>query len=180
MRPFDGGPEGMRSRSQLLHLSLVQRRAGPCKAKRRIAMHSSGIETDLDGWPIVVHRTLGTPTDVQVDAFIRQADMLLDRGEPYVVVFDSTDAGRVSPYMRQQSMAWLKTHGVRLGEHCRGTALVFPSAAFRFVLSTVLLVSPAPVPHSVCGTLREALDWARRQLGLPSDGDAPGRPWYGR
>ena len=123
-----------------------------------------GIETDTSSWPIVIHRTLGVPNDDQVDAFIRLADELLARGEPYVVIFDSSRAGRVSSYMRRRSSEWLTQNGATLARVCRGTALVFPSAALRFVMSTVLLVSPAPVPHKVCADLDEGLEWARAQL----------------
>lgn len=123
-----------------------------------------GIETDIQTWPIVVHRTIGVPSDAHVDAFIEQADALLARAEPYVVIFDSTLAGRVSGYMRKRSSEWLANNSTSLAKYCHGTALVFPSAAFRFVLSTILLISPSPVPHKVHSNLDEAMEWARAQL----------------
>lgn len=123
-----------------------------------------GIHTDESRWPIVVHRTIGVPSDADVDAFIKRADAILAKQQPHVVIFDNVLSGRVSAYMRQRSMDWLKANSPQLAEHCLGTGLVFRSAALRFVMSTVMLVASHPVPHKVCATLDEALTWARVQI----------------
>lgn len=127
-------------------------------------MPRDALETDESLWPIVVHRTVGIPSELDVDAFIERADKILARAEPHVVIFDNTHAARATPYMRKRAKEWLQRNNERMGESCLGTALVFKSAAFRFVMSTVMLVVTHPVPHEVCGTMDEAYDWANRQL----------------
>ena len=127
-------------------------------------MPRDGIECDDSRWPIVVFTTVGIPSDEQVDRFIAQADLFLSRGQNYVVIFDNTKGGRATQYIRKRAGEWLRSNADELGKHCLGTGLVFKSAALRFVMSTVMLVVPHPVPHEVCGTLEDAIAWARRQL----------------
>lgn len=122
------------------------------------------IETDMTRWPIVVHRTIGSPDDREVDAFIDRAESILARGVPHVVIFDSLLAEIPSAYMRRRSGEWLSANGERMRGSCLGTALLFRSPALRFVMSGVMLMTSHPTPHAVCGTLEEALTWSRRQL----------------
>ena len=122
------------------------------------------LRTDDSRWPIVVHTTIGIPSDAQVDRFIAIADHHLARGVPYVVIFDSSQAGRVSPYMRGRAREWLASSKDVFSQHCLGTALVFKSAALRFVMSGVMLVASHPVPHEVCADLEEALRWSQARL----------------
>lgn len=122
------------------------------------------IECDESRWPVVVYRTVGIPSEHQVDAFIRHADMMLARREPYAVVFDNTQSGRVPPYLRKAAASWLETNQATLSKHCHGTALVFRSAALRFVMSTVMLVVSHPVGHEVFGDVDSAVRWCDDQV----------------
>jgi len=122
-------------------------------------MPRDGIECDDSRWPIVIYRTIGIPTDPQVDRFITSAELYLARQEPYVVIFDNSQSGRATAYMRKRASEWLKKNAPKLGEHCLGTGLVFRSAALRFVMSTVMLVVSHPVDHEVLGTVDEAVAW---------------------
>lgn len=115
-------------------------------------------------WPIVVHRTIGSPTDAQVDAFVARSQEILDRGIVHVVVFDNLLAEIPSAYMRQKSVDWLKSNGEKMKDICLGTALLFRSPGLRFVMSGVMLFASHPTPHAVCGTLDEAIAWSRQQL----------------
>lgn len=115
-------------------------------------------------WPIVVHRTIGVPGDLEVDRFIERAEAVLARGVRHVVVFDNLLAELPSPYMRKRSADWLRSNGERMQGVCLGTALMFRSPALRFVMSGVMLVASHPTPHVVCGTLDDALAWSRQQL----------------
>jgi hypothetical protein len=131
-------------------------------------MSQSGrIETDLSRWPIVIHATIGSPTDVEVDAFIDRANEVLRRRQKHVVIFDSLLAEIPSPYMRGRSIDWLRTNGPAMRGVCVGTGLVFRSAALRFVLSGVMLMQTHSTPHVVCATLDEALRWAASRLDGP-------------
>lgn len=122
------------------------------------------LETDDSDWPIVVHRTVGIPSEAQVDLFIARASEHLSRGERYVVIFDNAQAGRATAYMRTRATEWLEENGEALGRGCLGTALVFRNAALRFVMSAVMLVVRHPVPIRVCKSMDEAWAWAEEQL----------------
>jgi len=130
------------------------------------------IVTDLDRWPIVVHRTLGAPPDHEVDAFLQRANGIMRRREKHVVVFDSLLAGVPSAYMRSRCIAWLRENRPGLDAYCVGTGLVFRSPALRFVMSGVMLAQWHTTPHRVCASLEEAVVWARRQLPETAAGAA--------
>lgn len=127
-------------------------------------MPRDGITTDESRWPIVIHRTVGIPSDADVDAFIQRADAIMARGEPHVVVFESLKAGRATKHMRTKNLEWLRANQDDLASLCAGMALIIRSPTLRFVLSTVMLVWPNSLPHIVCGSESEALDWARDQI----------------
>jgi hypothetical protein len=118
----------------------------------------------MSRWPIVVHRTIGSPTDSQVDSFVQRSQEILDRGVKHVVIFDNLLAEIPSSYMRQRSIDWLKNNGLQMKDVCLGTALLFRSASLRFVMSGVMLFASHPTPHAVCATMDEALRWSRDQL----------------
>jgi hypothetical protein len=142
-------------------------------SRERIA--GGRIETDMSRWPIVVHRTIGSPTDHEVDGFIHRANGILARRARHAVIFDSLLSEMPSKYMRERSIDWLRQNGEGLRDHCVGTALMFRSPALRFVLSGVMLMSSHPTPHIVCGTLEEAIRWSRSQLDLGLDVGRAGR-----
>jgi hypothetical protein len=124
------------------------------------------IETDSSRWPVVVHRTIGRPGDAEVDAFIARANELLARKAKHVIVFDNTDSGMPSGYMRKKNMEWLDARQHELILYCVATAFVFPSAAMRFVMSTALLVWSNPVEHEVFASVPEAEVWASNKLKI--------------
>ena len=124
----------------------------------------SSLHIDTSHWPIVIHTTVGSPTDAQFDAYIREATELLLREGPHVAVLDSTRLGRPSAYARARKKDWLEQYGNALRQSCLGTAFVLSSPVARFAAATILLVRPFPTPWVVCATLEEALVWARQLL----------------
>jgi hypothetical protein len=129
------------------------------------AMEPSGrIETDFTRWPIAIHRTIGSPSSAEVDAFVQRADDILKRRQTHVVIFDSLLSDLPSPYMRQRSMDWMKRSSAELPKFCVGTVLVISSPAIRFVLSAVLLTKAHTTPLHVCSTIDEAIRWAEGRL----------------
>lgn len=122
------------------------------------------ILTDETEWPVVVHATVGIPSDATVDAFIDRANAILDRDQRHVVIFDSSRAGRTTGYMRRRNQDWLRANEERLARLCVGLGLVFPSATLRFVMSTAMLIWNKPVPYETFATLDDAKAWARAQL----------------
>lgn len=127
-------------------------------------MPRDALETDESRWPIVIHRTIGIPSDEQVDAFVARATKHALSGETYAIIFDNSHGGRATTYMRNESKKWLKAHNHLLRKSCAGTAFVFRNPALRFVMSTVLLVVEFGFEHKVCRTVEEALAWSESQL----------------
>jgi hypothetical protein len=118
----------------------------------------------MEQWPIVVITHIGEVSDAEVDAHLAASVRIFERKEPYAIVFDSSRAGKVSPYMRKRSQEWLDKNHDAMVQYCVGNAFVFASPAMRFLLSTMLLFRDHSVPHFVCATLDEGLKWARGQM----------------
>lgn len=122
------------------------------------------LRLSMDRWPIAVITHDGEVTDAEVDAHLLESQKIFARRERYAIVFDSTKAGKVSPYMRKKSQEWLNVNEAAMMEFCTGNAFVFASPAMRFLLSTMLLFRGHTVPHSVCATVDEAMRWAKQQM----------------
>ncbi|MGA9521590.1 MAG: hypothetical protein WBV82_09010 [Myxococcaceae bacterium] len=132
--------------------------------------HSGSVHVDTSQWPIVVHTTVGSPSDGQFDAYIREATEVLFREGRHVAVMDSSLLGKASAYARERKKEWLANHEQDLRRACLGTAFVLSSPVTRFAAATILLVRPFPTPYVVCATLEEAMAWARQRL---SDANVP-------
>jgi hypothetical protein len=128
--------------------------------------NGDGITTDDSRWPIVVHSTIGVPSEDDVDAFLARADTLLARGALHAVVFDSSRSGRVTRYMRRRSLEWVQANKGELEHHCVCKSLVIRSAALRFVMTAVMLVTGHGVREEVFESLDEAIAWSRAQLEM--------------
>lgn len=125
---------------------------------------SGSLTTDESRWPIVVHTTIGIPSEEDVDAFMRRADAILARRARHAVVFDNSQAGRVPAYMRQKTFEWLGKNRGELERYCVGSALVVRSAALRFLMATVMLVSSHGVEQEAFASLDPALAWCHERL----------------
>ena len=122
------------------------------------------LRLNMERWPIAVITHEGEVSDAEVDQHLLDSAKIFAKGERYAIVFDSTKAGKVSPYMRKKSQEWLDVNHAAMMQFCVGNAFVFASPAMRFLLSTALLFRGHTVPHSVCASLDEGLRWAKQQL----------------
>jgi hypothetical protein len=127
-------------------------------------MPADAITTDDSEWPVVVHTTVGIPSQPEVDAFIKRADMLLALHQRHVVIFDNRLAGRVPAYMRQRSFDWVKANKADLERWCAGTALVLSSPGLRFLMTTMMLVTSHSLVQEVFKDRESAMKWARERL----------------
>lgn len=123
-----------------------------------------GILTDESEWPIVVHSTVGIPSEDDVDAFMRRADAILARGERHAVVFDNTRGGKIPSYLRTRSVEWVKRNKEPLERLCVAKALVIRSAALRFLMTTLMLVTSHGVREEVFASREQAIGWCQREL----------------
>lgn len=147
-----------------------QRGSNPALARRaeityaRLVLGRDGIETDESCWPIVVHTTIGIPSEQDVIAFMERADEILARGQRHAVIFDNSKGGKIPSYLRERSVAYVKRNKEALERLCIAKALVIRSAALRFLMTTLMLVTSHGVREEVFGTLDEAMEFCRREL----------------
>lgn len=124
-------------------------------------------EVDTSRWPIVIHAVDGALTDQELEAYLREATLVLERGEKHVAIMDGTKASWVSARVRNSARTFQQTNRELLGRVCIGTVYVVPSAVLRFVVMTILLVGQLPMPYFVCETREEAIAWAEERLKSP-------------
>src|SRR5262245_3167509 len=134
----------------------------------------SSVRIDTSVWPVVLSVFNGRQTASELEAYIRQMDAIYDRGEPYIGATlmlrfrnDLAQARRLAEWTRARLRVVEKT--------CRCAAIVAPSAGFRFVFSTFLMLQPLPMPYTVVADVDAASDWIEARFGPGSDVRAPAR-----
>ena len=131
------------------------------------------IDSDSSNWPLVFIRFEGSQTVEEVDAHFDRTAVIHARKQPWVSVAFMNGYGR-DPRVLRRVAYWMKQRAEPTRKYCVATAMIAPSAGFRFVLGAVLLIQPISCPYVVCGTLDEALSFVRkkaaeRALRLPSE-----------
>jgi hypothetical protein len=65
---------------------------------------------------------------------------------------------------------WARDTRATVKALCRANAMVAPAPAFRFLLSSFLLIQPLPVPYRVVGDVDEGAEWLNATLsaGAPA------------
>ncbi len=126
----------------------------------RTIVRVSAIVVDAGQWPLVRVLWDGEQTDADLDHYFRATRQCLERRERYVTMtwmrrYKSTRAHQ------QRIAAFIHETNALNREFNRGAAIITRSLAFRFVLSTVLLIRPIPVPYRVCATFAEAETFLR-------------------
>ncbi len=121
---------------------------------------------DMSFMPIfmVVHE--GQLTDQEFADYLAETERSLygPESRKRVLIQDARNAGQSPPTQRKMQAEWLKKHEARLRNIALGTAFVIDSALVRGILTAILWLQPLPMPHEVCGTIEEALDWADKRL----------------
>lgn len=110
---------------------------------------------------------LASPTDEDFDAYITFLDEVLALRTPHVtVVRFAPGSGRLSAAQVRRSSQWIKDNAEVIPQCCSGLAMVFESAALRFMLTSFLLMTKIPTAYKVCANDDEALRWATEVLGV--------------
>lgn len=122
----------------------------------------SSFSIDDSQWPLVRIQVDGQQSDADVAEFLLKLEGLLQRGEPY---FALAEIRRYSPDFShiKQLARWTLEHAGPAKEAVAAAALVMPSEAFRFLLSSFFLVTPMPCPFHPCTDLDEAVEWLAEQ-----------------
>jgi hypothetical protein len=126
----------------------------------------SNIKIDDTHWPIVVVTTIGVCSDQEFESYLSWMTKSLQRKTRVVTIIDLSQAGRTPKHQRQHQTSWMQAHKEALSLYSAGTAFVFTSPVFRFILSSIFLVQSPPGDYCVVGTIEEARVWAYKQLGI--------------
>jgi serine/threonine-protein kinase len=119
-----------------------------------------GIEINTDQWPACFIKIDGDHSLADYEQYIATFERLYKRGERFAVV---TYLKRYA--VRREIVArmgrWFRETEPLIHRYWASNAIVSPSGGFRFVLGTVYLIKPLPVPNRVFATPDEALDFIR-------------------
>ena len=122
------------------------------------------ITLDESRWPLVIVRIVGTPTDDELDAFLAESTVRLQRKEIQVSIIDVSRADRAPATQRRKQADWMRDHESLLRRRSAGMAYVITNPMVRGVLTAIMWLQPLPVEHTVVATLEEAERWALAQL----------------
>lgn len=123
------------------------------------------ITVDSSSWPLVRVTYIDSVDDARFDAYVREQAALLERREPYVILFDATESGMPNARQRQRMAEYSRDHEEELRRYCKRGVFVIPNSVIRGALTAILWVQPLPFPHSVVSSVSEAeqiLDAERR------------------
>jgi hypothetical protein len=129
-------------------------------------------EVDDTHWPVVTMAFDGKQSDEDIEHFIRRMDAVHARCEPFLVLTllraRAADLANIAHVKRVG--AWAKAGGARSNLYCKGSAIVAPSSAARFLISSFFLVFVPAYPMVAFEDTPVAVAWLRRRLaetGLP-------------
>jgi len=118
---------------------------------------------DDSRFPLVVVTARGEIPFDEFQQYLVDIERIIRRGRQ-AHVLDFREAKVPSSEVRRGKAEWFKKHRELMAENVAGTAVVFTSPLFRFMLSSIMLIVPIPVPFSTHGQLEDGLAWSTRQL----------------
>lgn len=86
------------------------------------------------------------------------------RGDPYAVVIDAQQVGRVSAVQRKGIVDWINRDRQHLKANCAGGALIFASPMQQGLWTAIVWVTPIPIPVKVFRDVPSAEVWLRSRL----------------
>ena len=125
----------------------------------------SSIVVDSAQWPVLRVAWDGEQTDADIDAYFRETLRALERKERYVTITWMRKYKNTREHQKRIA-AFIAETEAATKQYNQAAAIITRSLAFRFVLSTVLLIKPIPVPYRVCATFAEGVEFVREKSGL--------------
>lgn len=125
------------------------------------------IAVDSSAWPFVRVTYVDTVDDARFDEYVRRQAALLDRREPYVILFDARASGMPSARQRQRMAEYMREREAELRRYCKRGVFVISSPVIRGALTAILWLQPLPFPHEVVASVADAeriLNDERRRL----------------
>lgn len=125
---------------------------------------SPTVVVDARQHPLVITRYRGTTTDADFARHLKVLTSSLRVGKRTAVVMDTTEGSARSAASMRMLREWLETERDAMVKQLAGLALVVPSAAVRFIVSSFMLTTDLPYPYQVVEKLDDAIAYARKQL----------------
>jgi len=132
----------------------------------------SAIVVNTDAWPIVRVNWHGQQTDEDLENYFQATYAYNRRDQPFVVI-TWVHSYKNSAGHREKTARFIADTDAATRKNCVAGAMIHTSGALRFVLSTIFLVKPLPMPYTVVSSLPEALRFlkghaVKRRLTLPA------------
>ena len=101
----------------------------------------------------------GLCNDAEWQRHIDQMSEWARRGEPYAVVIDAREVGRVPATQRKGIIEWIGRDHQHLKVNCAGGALIFSSPMQQGLWTAISWVAPSPIPVKVFREVSTAETW---------------------
>jgi hypothetical protein len=135
------------------------------------------ITINRDAFPLTVNRFEGVITPAELAAYLGELDALFAAGHTIASVVVTAQIVRPDRAMVRQHAEWFKARREILARQWLGISLVITSPVLRFLFSSLLLLSPLPMPYVVEESAERARAWAEEKLraaGLAAKTSTPG------
>ncbi|MGB8220954.1 MAG: hypothetical protein WCF10_00130 [Polyangiales bacterium] len=106
----------------------------------------------------------GLCDDVEWHRHIEVMSEWARRGNPYAVIIDAREVGRVAATQRKGIMDWITRDSLHLKANCAGGALIFASPLQQGLWTAISWVTPSPIPVKIFRDVPSAENWLRAQL----------------
>jgi hypothetical protein len=121
------------------------------------------MQVDPSHWPVVLATFDGEQTDDDIEYYIQRMDEIHARRQPFVALTVARSYANNFSHVRRLG-AWAKSTAKIQKEFCKGGAIIVPSSAGRFLISSFLLIFVPPFPMVVLEDLRGGVAWVKRRL----------------
>lgn len=119
---------------------------------------------DVTQAPLFTFTSNGETTIAQVNKHLQEYRSILDRGRPYVVLFDVRTAGMIDAKSRKLYADFLNQNAVDLRLLCKGGAFVLTSSLMQGAMTAILWLAPLPFPHKTFTEMAEARAWLQSRI----------------
>lgn len=119
---------------------------------------------DASQLPLVNATFSGDITSAIIDEYQSNLIGLFDHGVRFVMVLETFDIGDIERSVLSSHSSFYKKYAGPCALHWLGVGLVLKSTSTRFMLSTLLLMAPLPMPYKVVRTTGEGREFVAKRL----------------
>lgn len=126
----------------------------------------NSISCKIQDWPIVRMHFPNNPTDVAVESWLNEIDIILERKNPCVVISTFDEHYQFSPEARKKQALWFKRAKAKLNQFCLGMVRVTHDEEMIKKITSNAMRQGMPFICTPASTLLEAEFIAKKILGL--------------